>query len=128
MTARQIDRPRLGADAIGPLAAALVALAVGVFGLHWDVSWHRTIGRDTFWSSPHLFLYAAVMLQGLTALWATAWTTSGQRRLPGPELRLLGLRAPVGYALLGIGALVVIGSAPFDDLWHRLNGRDVDIW
>src|SRR2546426_9041239 len=44
------------------------------------------------------------------------------------ELRVGPLHAELGLALVGLGALAVIGSAPFDELWHRTFGRDVDIW
>src|SRR5207248_6384465 len=40
----------------------------------------------------------------------------------------LPLRAELGLALIGIGALVTILAGPFDNLWHALFGRDVDIW
>ncbi len=32
----------------------LVGVTAVVFGLYWDVSWHMTIGRDTFWTPAHL--------------------------------------------------------------------------
>ena len=38
----------LALDATIP--AVLFASAAIVIGLHWDISWHRAIGRDTFWS------------------------------------------------------------------------------
>src|SRR2546430_6675441 len=44
------------------------------------------------------------------------------------ELRVGPLHAELGLALVGLGAVAVIGSAPFDELWHRTFGRDVDIW
>ena len=28
--------------------SALAVTSVSI-GAHWDVSWHRTVGRDTFW-------------------------------------------------------------------------------
>ena len=37
-----------------PLYAVLGASLGIVVGLIWDISWHRTIGRDTFWAPPHL--------------------------------------------------------------------------
>ena len=37
---------------------AVAAACVALVGAVWDVSWHRTLGRDTFWSAPHLLLYA----------------------------------------------------------------------
>ena len=37
-----------------PLAAVLFSSACIVIGLLWDISWHKTVGRDTFWTLPHL--------------------------------------------------------------------------
>src|SRR2546428_8313650 len=49
-------------------------------------------------------------------------------RVRGREMRVGPFRAELGLALVGLGALVVILSGPFDELWHRSFGRDVDIW
>ena len=54
-----------------PLALGLLGVALTWFGAAWDVSWHRLIGRDTFWSAPHLFLYGGISLWGLAALVAS---------------------------------------------------------
>jgi hypothetical protein len=110
-----------------PLALGLLGVALTWFGAAWDVSWHRLIGRDTFWSAPHLFLYGGISLWGLAALVATITATRG-RPVRGRELRLGAVRAELGLALVGIAAAMVIGSAPFDEAWHRAFGRDVDIW
>lgn len=110
-----------------PLAVGLVGVALTWFGAAWDVSWHRLIGRDTFWSAPHLFLYGGISLWGLASLVATATAMRG-RPVRGRELRIGPLRAELGLALVGIAAAIVIASAPFDDAWHRAFGRDIDIW
>ena len=110
-----------------PLALGLVGVALTWFGAAWDVSWHRLIGRDTFWSVPHLFLYGGISLWGLASLVATITAMRG-RPVRGRELRVGPLRSELGLALVGIAAAIVIASAPFDDAWHRMFGRDVDIW
>jgi len=113
---------------------ALTTLVLGMLGLllmwaggGWDVAWHRTFGRDTFWSPPHLLLYTGVALSGVAAVIETVRAVSGQaggRR----ELRFGPLRCELGLALVGIGAAGSIASAPIDDAWHAAFGRDVDIW
>src|SRR5580704_5042269 len=30
----------------------LVAITSDMIGAYWDVAWHQTIGRDTFWTRP----------------------------------------------------------------------------
>jgi hypothetical protein len=110
-----------------PLALGLLGVALTWFGAAWDVSWHRLIGRDTFWSAPHLFLYGGISLWGLASLVATITATRG-RPVRGRKLRIGPLRAELGLALVGIAAAIVIASAPFDEAWHRAFGRDIDIW
>jgi len=110
-----------------PLVVGMFGTLLSWFGSGWDVSWHRIFGRDTFWTTPHLFIYAGVTLWGLAALFATATAMAG-RPIRGKPLVVGPLRAEVGIALIGIGALVTILAAPFDNLWHVAFGRDVDIW
>lgn len=110
-----------------PLALGLLGVALTWFGAAWDVSWHRLIGRDTFWSAPHLFLYGGISLWGLASGVATITAMRG-RLVHGRELRIGPLHAELGLALVGIAAAIVIASAPFDDAWHRAFGRDIDIW
>jgi hypothetical protein len=110
-----------------PLALGLLGVALTWFGAAWDVSWHRLIGRDTFWSAPHLFLYSGISLWGLSSLVAMVTAMRG-RPVRGRELRIGPFRAELGLALVGIAAAIVIASAPFDEAWHRMFGRDIDIW
>jgi hypothetical protein len=105
----------------------MLGLLLGVVGSAWDVSWHRTIGRDSFWIAPHLFTYTGVTLGGVAALVATVTAMAG-RPVRGRALRLGPLRAELGLAIVGLGSAVIIASAPFDDAWHRALGPDVDIW
>jgi hypothetical protein len=122
---RRVDLARMG-TAI-PLVVGLIGTLLSWFGSGWDVSWHRVFGRDTFWSTPHLFIYTGVTLWGVAALIATGTAMAG-RPIRGRALVLGPLRAELGLALLGVGALVTILAGPFDNLWHSLFGRDVDIW
>ena len=47
------------------LWCALLSSSAVAIGVHWDIAWHRSIGRDTFWSPPHLMIYAAAVLAAL---------------------------------------------------------------
>src|SRR5438093_2198841 len=110
-----------------PLVVGMFGTLLSWFGSGWDVSWHRIFGRDTFWSTPHLFIYCGVALWGMAALVASATAMAG-RPIRGRALMLGPLRAELGLALIGVGALVTILAGPFDNLWHSVFGRDVDIW
>src|SRR5215212_2926054 len=46
-----------------------------VVGILWDISWHRTIGRDTFWTPAHLAIQLGGLLGGFTAGWLVLRTT-----------------------------------------------------
>ena len=122
---RRVDVARMGTAV--PLIVGLAGTLLSWFGSGWDVSWHRIFGRDTFWSTPHLFIYTGVALWGVAALIATATSMAG-RPIRGRALALGPLRAELGLALIGAGALVTILAGPFDNLWHSIFGRDVDIW
>ncbi|MBV9157528.1 MAG: hypothetical protein JO097_14790, partial [Acidobacteriaceae bacterium] len=37
--------------------ATLAATSL-MIGAHWDISWHSSIGRDTFWTPAHMAIYA----------------------------------------------------------------------
>jgi hypothetical protein len=97
-------------------------------GAVWDVSWHRAIGRDTFWSPPHLALYAGVGTSLLSALWALLASVRHPGATRSGVWRLGRYAVPVGFLFAAVGQGGNVLTAPLDDLWHRLYGRDVDIW
>ena len=35
----------------------LVSSTAILIGIEWDISWHESIGRDSFWSAPHMVIY-----------------------------------------------------------------------
>ena len=45
--------------------AAVTSSSIG--GL-WDVSWHRSIGRDTFWTPAHMMIYLCGVLAGIVGM------------------------------------------------------------
>jgi len=44
-----------------------LAVTSAYIGGYWDISWHRSIGRDTFGSAPHMAIYACGILAGISA-------------------------------------------------------------
>src|ERR1700687_2643110 len=62
--------PPLGAAVPGPLVAAVAGTTAVVGALLWDISWHASIGRDTFWTPAHPAIYLVGLLCGLSAGWA----------------------------------------------------------
>ena len=118
----------------GATAVLLVLLMfVAGVGLAWDIRWHAAVGRDDFWSPPHLLIYSGVAATGLVCLVAALVTSyQGWRRQPvaiARSVRPLGLfYAPLGVVIAGAGMTVVLLAAPFDNLWHELYGIDVALW
>jgi hypothetical protein len=110
------------------LAAALLGSTSIAVGLLWDISWHATIGRDTFWTPAHMAVYLGGLLAGLSSGWVALSTTFGGASAErNVGVRFWGFRAPLGSWVLIWGALAMLTSAPFDDWWHNAYGLDVKI-
>lgn len=110
------------------LTAVLVAAALTYVGVLWDISWHSTIGRDTFWSPPHMCTYASGLIVGAACGWVALKTTlAGTREERARSVALWGFRAPLGAWVCTWGAIAMLTSAPFDDWWHSAYGLDVMI-
>ncbi len=108
-------------------AAVLGATSIAV-GLLWDISWHASIGRDTFWTPAHLAIYLGGLLCGLPAGWLALSTTfAGTAEQRATSVVFWGFRAPLGAWVSIWGCLAMLTSAPFDDWWHNAYGLDVTI-
>ncbi len=114
-----------------PLGA--LAITSATIGGAWDVSWHRTIGRDTFWTPAHMLIYACGLLAGIICAYLILRTTFGfaanpeTAQLRAASVNVLGLRAPLGAFLAAWGSVAMLASAPFDNWWHAAYGLDVKI-
>lgn len=114
------------------LGGALLSL----IGLSWDIQWHNDVGPDTFFTMPHLFLYAGSAVAGFASLAVVLATTAAQRR-GSPIDPVVGgqavgvfrgtFAAPVGYLLSGVGAALFLIYGLWDEWWHGLYGFDVMI-
>jgi hypothetical protein len=108
--------------------AGALSITSAIVGGSWDVSWHRSIGRDSFWTPAHMAIYLCGVLAGIIGVYLTWQATTGR----DPELRaasisVFGLRAPLGIFLAGWGGVAMLTSAPFDNWWHSAYGLDVKI-
>ena len=111
-----------------PLAAVAFASTSIIVGVLWDISWHRSIGRDSFWTPAHLAIYLGGVVAGLSCGWLVLRTTfAGSPRERAAGVSFWGFRGPLGAWLCIWGALAMIVSAPFDDWWHNAYGLDVEI-
>jgi hypothetical protein len=97
-------------------------------GGYWDISWHRSIGRDTFWTPPHILVYACGISAGISSAYLIIAATFGRAEaLQRVSVRILGLSGPLGAFVSAWGGLAMLVSAPFDDWWHSAYGLDVRI-
>jgi hypothetical protein len=108
--------------------AVLFASTCVILGVLWDISWHQTIGRDTFWTPAHMAIYLGGVVAGMTCGWlALHITFAGTPVERGESVRFWGFRAPLGAWVCIWGTFAMITSAPFDDWWHNAYGLDVKI-
>jgi hypothetical protein len=106
----------------------VLAVTSASIGGAWDVSWHRSIGRDSFWTPAHMAIYACGVLAAIIGAWLVAQCTFGHdTKLRAASVRVLGLRAPLGVFLAAWGGIAMLTSAPFDNWWHNAYGLDVKI-
>jgi len=108
-------------------AVAFASTSV-IVGVIWDISWHRTIGRDTFWTSAHLAIYLGGAVAGLSCGWLVLATTfAGTERDKAVGVSFWGFRGPLGAWVCIWGSIAMITSGPLDDWWHNAYGLDVEI-
>ncbi|HEY7500105.1 MAG TPA: hypothetical protein VH740_16405 [Vicinamibacterales bacterium] len=108
--------------------AVLFASTSVIVGVLWDISWHQTIGRDTFWTPAHLAIYLGGLVAGVTCGWLALRLTFAATPAEREEtVRFWGFRAPLGAWICIWGSFAMLTSAPFDDWWHNAYGLDVKI-
>lgn len=82
--------------------ALFTAVAAGT----WDAWWHVALGRESFWSPPHLLLYFSTILA--ISLGLSTWYKT---------------RKSI-WRNLAMALVFVPLSAPFDELWHTIFGEE----
>jgi hypothetical protein len=94
----------------------------------WDISWHKSVGRDSFWTPAHMLIYLCGVLAGITCGYLILATTL-QKNSPMREasISMWGFRGPLGAFMCAWGGVAMITSAPFDNWWHGAYGLDVKI-
>jgi hypothetical protein len=110
------------------LWVSVLGVTSAMIGVHWDISWHRSIGRDTFWTPPHIAIYLCGVIAGISSAYLILATTFG--RLPAvraSSVRMWGFHGPLGAFVTAWGGIAMLVSAPFDDWWHNAYGLDVKI-
>ncbi|MEV8633090.1 hypothetical protein AB0395_15665 [Streptosporangium sp. NPDC051023] len=119
-----------------PAFVVLLGAAFSLSASSWDIQWHIDVGPDTFFTLPHLFLYAGSALSGLASLTVVLMTTAARRAdravdatVGGRAVRVFGgtFAAPLGYLISGTGSAGFLLYGLFDLWWHSLYGFDAVI-
>jgi hypothetical protein len=112
----------------------LVGLALfkllNFFGSAWDIQWHATIGRDSFFIPPHMVAaagFVAGLSLALTAVTYETWLDRRGARMQG-VVRWGGITAAPAILSATLFYLAAIFFTFLDDQWHRRFGLDVTLW
>jgi hypothetical protein len=126
---RALADPRDAAPPFAWHAPTVVYAAVAMMiGVYWDISWHMSIGRDSFWTPAHLLIQTGGLVAGLTSGFVALRTTfGGDPVAKANAVSFWGFRAPLGAWVCIWGCLAMVTSAPFDNWWHNAYGLDVRI-
>jgi len=107
---------------------AVLAATSALVGLHWDIAWHLSIGRDSFWTPAHLLIQFCGVLAGLSCGFLILHTSfAGRPEARAGAVRIWGFHGPLGAFIAAWGGLAMVTSAPFDNWWHNAYGLDVKV-
>jgi hypothetical protein len=109
---------------LGVLPILALGSVAGLLGVYWDIAWHIDKGRDSFFSPPHNFIYAFMVVVLTMSLYGLV---RDKRETPF-HLTIGHTRLHPGMLIVAVGAMLVLFFAPADDLWHRVFGPDATLW
>src|SRR5437773_6935222 len=96
--------------------SSIIAVTSAMTGTHWDIAWHRSIGRDTFWTPAHIAIYLCGVLAGIACgylIFSTTFRGSAEAR--AGAVHVLGFSGPLGAFLSAWGGVAMLTSVPFDN-------------
>src|SRR5437660_11220534 len=105
---------RVRSSAWHAYTACFAATCVMV-GIYWDISWHMSIGRDSFWTPAHLLIQTGGLIAGISSGYVALRTTfAGTDAEKNAAVSFWGFRAPLGAWICIWGCGAMLTSAPFD--------------
>ena len=111
-----------------PIWMTITGIVSSMIGGHWDIAWHMSIGRDTFWTPAHILIQLNGVLVGIACGYMILSTTfGGEAAAQSASVRIWGFRGPLGAFIATWGCIAMLTSAPFDNWWHNAYGLDVKI-
>lgn len=109
---------------------AVAGVVSAMVGGYWDISWHMSIGRDSFWTPAHIAIYMNAVLVGIACGYLILSATFSRHPVAAIgdiSVRIWGFTGPLGAFVAVWGCLAMLTSAPFDNWWHSAYGLDVKI-
>ncbi|HZN54713.1 MAG TPA: hypothetical protein VFB67_05275 [Candidatus Polarisedimenticolaceae bacterium] len=103
--------------------AALAAALSMLVGWDWDISWHRSIGRDTAWTPAHVAIYISLAIAFVANALVVLDSTFGRNK-SAPGVKVLGFRGPTGAFVTLFAVLMQFVGILFDVWWHAVYGVD----
>ncbi len=126
--ARTVAAPADAMNVPWTMWCGALAVTSSAIGMPWDVAWHRSIGRDGFWTPPHMAIYACGVIAGIICGYLILTTTfSDAKNRKDISVNVLGFRAPLGAFIALWGCVALLTSAPFDNWWHAAYGVDLKV-
>src|SRR5260370_24317019 len=106
----------------------VLAITCSGVGIIWEISWHKSSGRDSFLTPPHVLVYLSGIIAGLSCGYVILATTFGRDSgARASAVSMWGFRGPLGTFLCAWGGVAMIASAPFDNWWHNAYGLHVKL-
>jgi len=110
------------------IITCVIAITSASVGGIWDISWHKSIGRDTFWTAPHMLIQLCGILAGISCGYLILSSTFGRSAAArAGSVKIWGFRGPLGAFVCAWGGVAMVVSAPFDNWWHGAYGLDVKV-
>lgn len=107
-----------------------LSMLVALLGLLFDGVWHTVNPFETFWSPPHLMIYAGFGVGGTLLLYAVFHPWFRTREVFGPGIRVPFLAVPVPASLfwVGFGSFQAVLAGLLDSAWHAKLGINETAW
>src|ERR1017187_23519 len=101
------------------ISTCVIAITSASIGGIWDISWHKSIGRDTFWTAPHMLIYLCGILAGISCGSLILSSSFGHSAAShAGSVRMWGFRGPLGAFVCGRGGKGSVNCAARDH-WGR---------
>src|ERR1700722_18835218 len=93
----------------------VLAVTSAIVGVIWDISWHRSIGRDTFWTPAHIAIYLCGVLAGVVSGFLILSTTFDRNSpLRESSVAMSQFHAPLGAFIAAWAGSARRVSASYD--------------